>query len=170
MDTFPTILFSACAVIAIAGALASALAPAAWRGPALLALAVGTAGALAALSAGFAALVALVALGGSALLLTGRPATVGGPTGEAPSAARGRRRGRAGAAQAGALGAALLFATVTYAVWRIGFSTSAYPGGAFGAAAVGRLLFGHDALAAVAVAAMLMIGLGGGVRAIGRDR
>jgi NADH:ubiquinone oxidoreductase subunit 6 (subunit J) len=166
LDTTLTIIFYVCSGLAIAGSLVATLAPARWRGPSLLAVAVGTAGALAALSAGFAALLVLVALGACGLLIGGLPAD--DPAGRP---ARPAGRGRAGPGLATTLGAVmpvLLMAVLLYAVWRGGFAGDHYPGGWFGAAALGRAFFGRDALALEAAAGMLLVGLAGGAVARGR--
>jgi NADH:ubiquinone oxidoreductase subunit 6 (subunit J) len=162
LDTTLTIIFYACSGLAIAGSLAATLAPARWRGPALLAVAIGAAGALASLSAGFAALLALVALGACALLIGALPEPTGGRSGPAGRA----RQGRTGlAANLGALTAAALLAVLLYAAWRGDFAAHPYPGGWFGAAALGRAFFGRDALALEAVAGMLLVGLACGAAA-----
>ncbi len=152
-DTLPTIIFYACAALATAGGLAAALAPAGWRWTALPAVAVGAAGAVAALSAGFAAILVLVALGGAALAL-------GPSAGELES--RSEPVGRGWMVQLGAVGAALILLALAYAAGRGDFPAPPGPDGFFGLAAAGRVLFGREALATVAVAAMLMLGLAGG--------
>jgi len=165
LDTTLTIIFYACSGLAIAGSLGATLAEARWRGPALIAVAVGVAGALASLSAGFAALLALVALGGCALLIGALP----GRPGDHPRQAAGDRSGRVGlAAGLGALMAAVLLAALLYAVARGSFAAHLYPGGWFGAAAVGRALFGRDALTLLAVTGMLLVGLAVGALARAR--
>jgi hypothetical protein len=160
LDTTLTIIFYACSGLAIAGSLAATLAAARWRGVALMAVAIGTAGALAALWAGFAALLALVALGGCALLIGALPERAGGRP--APS---GRPRpGRAGLSTGlGAVVAVVLLAVMLYASLWGSFAAHPYPGGWFGAAALGRAFFGRDAVALEAVAGMLLVGLAGGV-------
>jgi NADH:ubiquinone oxidoreductase subunit 6 (subunit J) len=154
VDVLLTIAFYVCAGLALAGALSSALLSGAspWRLPALLAVAVGTAGVLASLSAGFTALVALICLVSAALLLSGPRAT---------AAALGAVREHRRLAQVGALAAAALFVTLTYAAVRGDFVRGAYPGGWFGSAFIGRLLFTRDAVALQAVAFALLIGLTG---------
>lgn len=162
MDVLLTIAFYVCAGLALAGALTSALlsGDSAWRPLALLAVAVGTAGVLASLSAGFAALVALICLVTAAALLSGPRATAA-----ALEAVREHRR----LAQVGALAAAALFVTLAYAAVRGDFVRGSYPGGWFGAAFIGRLLFTRDAVATQALAFALLIGLSGAaVRARGR--
>jgi NADH:ubiquinone oxidoreductase subunit 6 (subunit J) len=161
VDVLLTIAFYVCAGLALAGALGSALLPGAspWRLLALLAVAAGTAGVLAALSAGFAALVTLVCLGTVAVLLSGPRAV---------AAAAGAVKEHRWLAQVGALAAAALFVTLAYAAVRGDFVRGSYPGGWFGAAFLGRLLFTRDAVALQAVAFALLIGLTGvAVRARG---
>lgn len=154
MDPSLTLIFATCAGLALAGALAAALAPDMWRAPALIALAAGTAGALAALGAGLAALIALIALGVSAPLLAEAPRRRLRPA-PATVAAHSQRL----AAQLGAATAGLILLLFAFAALRGDFLHSAYIGGPIGAAALGRLLFGHDALAADAVAGLVLIGL-----------
>ena len=166
LDTTLTIIFYACSGLAIAGSLGATLAEARWRGPALIAVAVGAAGALASLSAGFAALLALVALGGCALLIGALP----GLPGDHARRAGDVRSGRVGlAAGLGAVMAAVLLGAMLYAVLGTSFGVhTTYPGGWFGAAALGRAFFGRDALAMLAVAGMLLVGLAVGVAARAR--
>jgi hypothetical protein len=154
VDVLLTIAFYVCAGLALAGALSSALLSGAssWRPLALLALAAGTAGVLASLSAGFAALVSLICLVTVAVLLSGP---------RAAAAALGAVKDHRRLAQVGALAAAALFVTLAYAAVRGDFVRGAYPGGWFGAAFVGRLLFTRDAMAMQAVAFALLIGLTG---------
>jgi hypothetical protein len=148
LDVVLTILFSLCAILAVAGSLASALLPAgAGRLLGLLGVAVGTAGVLATFSEGFAALVALVCLGASALL-------VAGGVGRAGASSRPDL-----AAQLGAAAAALLLGLLVFVAVRGGFRSGASPDGPFAAAALGRLFFGRDALALEAVGAALAIAL-----------
>lgn len=163
MDVLLTIAFYACAGLALAGALSAALLPSlsAWRALGLLALALGTAGALASLAAGLAALVALVCLGGAAILLSGPQA--------AGAAAIGVLRQPRWVGQLGAAAAAGLFALLAYASLRGDFVRGSYPGGDFGAAALGRLFFSHDAIAMEAAAFLLLVGLAGAAAA-GRAR
>jgi hypothetical protein len=154
LDVLLTIVFSVCAVLAVAGALAAAVLPA---GPprlvGLLGVAVGTAGVLATLSAGFVALVALVSLGASALLLGAGAADAGTAT----------RPWQELTGRLGAVAAVLLLAVLVFVAVRGSFAVGAYPGGSFGAGTLGRLLFGRDALAveAVGVALALALAFGG---------
>lgn len=169
MDLPLTIVFWICAAMAVVGALTSALvATSAPRLVGLVGVAAGTAGALAVLSAGFVGLVALVCLGASALLLalpapsaTGRG---GRPQPAAPAAARRQGRwpsalGLDPSAWVGGGAAALLLLAVGFVALRGGFAAGDGAPGAFGAATVGRLLFGRDAVALEAVGALLMVAL-----------
>jgi hypothetical protein len=61
----------------------------------------------------------------------------------------------------GAAGAALLLALLVYSAFRGGFASATFFGGAFGTAAIGRLLFAHDAMATEAVAALVFVALAG---------
>ena len=146
MDAPHSLVFCAFAAVALAGALAAVLVEgAAWRVRSLLALAAGLAGLYASLSAGFAAVVVLVAyLGVAAIGLA-----VTGP--DLP------RRPPARALQlAGPLAAALLVVLV-YAALRADFARGSYPGGFFGAAALGRLLFARDAVAMITLACVMVL-------------
>ena len=159
MDVVLTIVFFLCAILAVAGAVGAAIGPTAqWRLLGLLALAVGTTGVLASLSAGFAALVALVCLGASAMLLG---------TTDAAAAAPGRTQAGM-SAQVGAVAAALLLAVLLVVAFGSSFARGGHAGSAFDAAALGRLLFGRDAIALEAVAATLTAALA--VGALARSR
>lgn len=156
MDVVLTIVFFLCAILAVAGAVGTALGPAApWRLLGLLALAVGAAGVLASFSAGFAALVALVCLGASAVLLGPTDATTPRASGSLP-------------AQVGAVAAALLLVILLVVALRGTFAGVAHAGPAFDAVALGRALFGRDALALEAVGAALTAALA--VGALARSR
>ena len=61
--------------------------------------------------------------------------------------------------QAGAIGAALLLLVLAYAAYRGSFAHITFNGGASGAAAIGRLLFAHDAAATDAVGVLILIAL-----------
>jgi NADH:ubiquinone oxidoreductase subunit 6 (subunit J) len=153
LDLVLTIVFSMCAVLAVAGAVASTLGPrATWRLIGLLAVAVGVAGMLASLSAGFAALVALVALGASALL-------VGGAAVTAEDAGGDRLPAVGSVGQLGAVAAALLLAALIVVAVGGSFASGAGTAGAFDVATLGRLLFGRDALAVVGLGASLLVAL-----------
>jgi len=156
VDVLLAIAFYFCAGLTLLGALLSALLPGGsrWRAPALLALAAGGSGAIACLSAVFAALVTLVCLGGAAVLLSGRSVI----------AAAWRERASPDAAwmaQVGGVVAAGLFVLLAYSAVRGDFVHGSYPGGWFGAAALGRVLFTRDAIAVQAVAFTVLIGLSG---------
>jgi NADH:ubiquinone oxidoreductase subunit 6 (subunit J) len=159
LDLVLTIVFYVSSILAVAGALATALLPAGVRGLAgLLAVAVGTAGVLVSLSAGFVALVALVCLGAAALLL-GRQTT---PVTD-PSAAP-----RTLSAQIGAVAAGLLVLVLVYVALRGTYVAAPFTGDGFGISALGRAFFGRDALAMEAVGAMLLVALAFGAAALGR--
>lgn len=159
MDLVLTIVFSLSAILAVAGALATALLPAGPRGlVGLLAVAVGTAGVLVSLSAGFAAVVALVSLGAAALVL-GR---------EQAAAAGAAVDQRTLPAQIGAVAAGLLVLILVYVALRSTFAAAPFNGDGFGIAALGRALFGRDAMAMEAVGAMLLVALAFGAAALGR--
>jgi len=117
------------------------------RAVALLIAGVGVAGADLSLSAGFAALVVLLSFVGCAALLARpdyRPIEW--------AIANGWR-------QAGSVSAAVLFIALAYSAYRGAFANVTFNGGELGAAAVGRLLFAHDALATEAVGALVLISL-----------
>lgn len=155
MDLVLTIVFYLSAILAVAGALASVLLPTGPRRPlGLLAVAVGTAGVLVSLSAGFAALVALVCLGAAALLL-GRDEV------HTP-------RPRGLPAQIGAVAAGLLVLVLVYVAVRGTFFAGRQGVDGFPLAAMGRVLFGRDALALEAVGAMLMVAVAFGAAALRR--
>lgn len=150
MDSPHAIGFYASSILALGGGVAAALIPGRdLRALSLLVAGAGVAGAYASLSAGFAALVVFFSFAGSALLLARpdyRPLTGGT-----------RRLWR----QVGSVGAAVLLAALVYAAFRGGFAHVAFNGGAFGSAAVGRLLFAQDALATEAVGGLVLIALVG---------
>jgi NADH:ubiquinone oxidoreductase subunit 6 (subunit J) len=160
MDSLHTIGFFLSAAVSVAGGLSVAfLSDRSRRGLALGVVVLGVAGMYVSLSAGFAALVALVCYGGCALLLAGSTYRVVEPN----VGARWR--------QAGTIGAAALMAAVGYSAYRGGFAHATYFGGPSGSAALGRLLFAHDALATEAVAAVVLVSLVGAALAWrGRDR
>jgi hypothetical protein len=164
LDVVVTIVFYGCAIAAAVGAIAAALAPApSWRLFGLLGVAVGAAGLLLTFEAGFAALLALVCLGASSVLVgAGGP----GPARAEPVAGSprvGRRRlGLPGGdvpAQFGAAGAALLLAVLLVIALGGSFASGGGGQGPFAAVAVGRALFGRDALATEAVGASLLVAL-----------
>lgn len=154
MDSLHAIGFYVSAAISVGGGLVVAFVPG--RGARGLALGVsglGIAGLYAALSADFAGLVALVCYAGCALLIAGpRYRMVDSPVGFAWR-------------QAGAVGAAALFAVLAYAAYRGDFVSATYRGGEIGTAAIGRVLFVHDALAIEAVGALVLVALVGATAA-----
>jgi len=166
VDLVLTIVFFICAILAVVGALSASLVPdASWRLLGLLVMSVGAAGVLASLSAGFAAVVALVCLAASAVLI--------GTAGAGNSGGSARLRldvpsGVALPAQIGAVAAALLLVVLLVVAVGGTFAAGAHTGGGFDAAAVGRVFFGRDALAVVAVGATLTAALTAG--AVARRR
>lgn len=148
MDSLHAIGFYASAALSVIGALAVALAPGReLRGGGLAVLGIGLAGLYAVLSAGLAAVVALICYLACAAIVAGR-----------------RYRGLEPAVgavwrQLGAVGAAGLLALLAYAAFRGDFVPAGYFGGAFGSAAIGRLLFAHDALSTEAVGVIVLIAL-----------
>ena len=150
MDSLHAIGFYASSAVALGGALVVVIAGGRGRRSlALLVSGVGVAGLYASLSAGFAAVVVLASFAASALLLA-RPdyrSVMGG-------AAHAWR-------QLAAVGAAILLAALAYAAFRGDFAHVTFNGGSFGSAAVGRLLFARDALAADAVGVLVLAVLAG---------
>ncbi len=150
MDSPHAIGFYASSAVALGGGLVVVFAgPRGMRALALLISGAGVAGVYASLSAGFVALIVLASFAGSALLLA-RP---------------DYRTVMGGAAQVwrqlAAVGAAILLAALAYAAFRGDFAHVTFNGGFFGSAAVGRLLFARDALAAEAVGALVLAALVG---------
>jgi NADH:ubiquinone oxidoreductase subunit 6 (subunit J) len=154
MDSLHAIGFYVSAAISVGGALLVAFLPG--RGARGLAVAVsglGIAGLYASLSADFAGVLALVCYAGSALLIAApRYRVVDTPVGFAWR-------------QAGAVAAAGLFAILAYAAYRGDFVEATYRGGEIGSAAIGRVLFAHDALATAAVGALVFVTLIGATAA-----
>lgn len=158
MDLVLTIVFYLFAILAVAGALAASLVSAsAWRLTGLIALAIGTAGVLVTFSAWLVALVALACLGASALLVGGGRDVRAAATGVRAGLLTGGVATLAGAA-------ATLVLLVLLIVVAVGGSF-ATGGGSPGAAAVGRVLFTRDALAAEAVGAAVLVATAGGAMA-----
>ena len=154
MDSLHAIGFYVSAAISIGGGLFLAFLPGrGQRGVAMAAAGAGLVGLYASLSAGFAGLVALVCYAGCALLVAGPQYRV------METVVAGVWR------QVGAIGAAGLFAILAYAAWRGDFVHATFRGGELGSAAVGRLLFAHDALATEAVGALVSITLVGAAAA-----
>lgn len=147
MDALHSTLFYLFAAVAVIGALLAALARSRGLGAlGLLLLALGVALELADLSAGFAGLIVFVLLLAAAGLALSVPLALEAPLRRADNL--------------GALAAALLFGALAYASYRGLYHSTAYPGGTFNAAALGRLLAGRDALGLIAVAAATLIGIG----------
>ncbi len=160
MDSLHAIGFYVSAAISVGGGLLVAFLPGRGaRGIALAVSGLGIAGLYASLSADFAGLIALVCYAGCALLIAApRYRVVDSPVGLAWR-------------QAGAVGAAALFAVLAYAAFRGDFVSATYRGGEVGTAAIGRALFAHDALAAEALGALVLIALVGATAAWrARDR
>ncbi|HUZ86215.1 MAG TPA: hypothetical protein VNF26_04640 [Candidatus Baltobacterales bacterium] len=150
MDSLHAIGFYVSATLSMGGALFVAFLPArGTRGIALAVAGLGLAGIALSLSAGFAAAVILVCYLAIAALLAGPQYRSFDPLTHAAWR------------QAGALGAAGLLALLAYAAYRGDFVHATFYGGAIGGSAVGRILFAHDAMASVAVAAMILVALVG---------
>jgi NADH:ubiquinone oxidoreductase subunit 6 (subunit J) len=162
MDSLHAIGFYVSAAISLGGGLLVAFLPGRGsRGVALAIAGLGIAGIYASLSAGFAGVVALVCYAGCALLIAAPQYRV------IDTAVSNSWR------QVGAVAAGGLFVLLAYAAWRGDFVHASFYSGAFGSASVGRLLFAHDALAAEAVGALVLVALVGatvGWRARGRGR
>ncbi len=151
MDSLHAIGFYVSAALSLGGGLAVAFLPGRpMRGAALAAAGAGIAGVLASLSADFAALVSLICYAACGLIVAGPRYRVL----DTPVAGAWR--------QVGAVAAAGLLAILAYSAWRGDFvHARVFRGGEIGAAAVGRLLFAHDALATEAVGALVMAALAG---------
>ena len=151
MDSLHAIGFYASSGVSLAGGLGVALLPRRdWRAAALAVTGVGLAGVYVALSAGFAAGVALVCYLACAVVLAA-PAYRALETAVHPLWR-----------QAGALGAAVLLAVLAYAAFRGDFVPAKFYGGPVNTAALGRLLFEHDALAVEAIAVLGIAAVAGG--------
>ena len=148
MDTLHSVLFYAFAAVTVAGGLVTALLGGRPRALGVGAVAIGLAGLYADLNAGFAALVTLLALAAAAILLLRLEPAPSTPAGIAQ--------------QIGAVLAGAAFLVLAY----VSFSFTYFSGdnltGTFNAAALGRLLFGRDALATVAIAAGLLVAAASG--------
>ena len=167
MDLVLTLVFYGCAILAVGGALVAALGPASVRPLGTLGVAVGGAGLLVSFSAGFAALVALVCLGASAVLVGGGELRAARPD-RAGASLRAGLTGGDLPAQVGAVAAALLLVVLLVIALGGAFAAGGGADGPFAASAVGRALFGRDALAAEAVGASLLVAFGAG--ALARSR
>ncbi len=160
MDSLHAIGFYVSAAVSLAGALVTALPPSrGWRAAGVALAGVGIAGLDVSLSAGFAGAVVLVCYAGCALLLAG------------PQYRLLDLGVAAGWRQVGAVAAAALFAALAFAAFRGDFAQAPYSGGWLGSVAVSRLMFSHDALATIAVAALTLVALAGATAAWrGRER
>jgi hypothetical protein len=148
MDSPHAIGFYASSGVALVGALLVALLPGrGTRALALLVTGIGVAGVDVALSAGFTAGVVLLTFAGSAALIARH---------DYHSFDFIRSFGQR---QVGGVAAAVLFAVLGYAAYRGNFAHVVFNGGALGTAAVGRLLLDRDAFATEAVAALALIAL-----------
>lgn len=151
MDSLHAIGFYASSGISVAGGLGVALLPQRdWRGVSLGVVGVGLAGIYFSLDAGFAAFIALLCYLGCAFVLAGPVYRAF----ELPMHFLWR--------QVGAVAAAALFAVLAYAAFRGDFVNANYFGGALNTAAIGRLLFTHDAMALEAIAALGLACFAGG--------
>ena len=154
MDSLHAIGFYVSSGVSLAGGLGVALLPRrAQRGLAMGVVGAGLAGVYLTLSAGFAAGIALLCYLAIALLIAGQQyravESAIGPVGR----------------QVGALGAAGLLAVLAFTAFHADFAQAGFSGGLWGAAAVGRLLFAHDAIATEAVAVLILVALAGAATA-----
>jgi NADH-quinone oxidoreductase subunit J len=159
MDSLHAIGFYVSAALAGVGGLGLAFARRHQRrGLGLGLVGLGVAGAYASLSAGFAAVIALLCYAGCALLI----ARTDYRTVEQAVSTTWR--------QVGAIGAAVLFAALTYAAFRGDFVHATFYGGPFGSLSLARLMFAHDALATEAVGGVVLLALVGAAAAWRRER
>ena len=148
MDTLHSVLFYAFAAVLVAGGLVTALLAGRTRAVGVAVVAVGLAGLYADLNAGFAAVVALLALGASAVILLRLQWVAGARVGIGQ--------------QLGAVSAGAAFLVLAYVSFRFSYFPGSTFTGVFNAAALGRLLFGRDALATEAIAAALLVAAASG--------
>ena len=150
MDSLHAIGFYVSAAISLGGGLLVAFLPTRpLRGLGVAISGLGIVGLYASLSADFAGLVALVCYAGCALLIAAPQYRVM----DTPVGVLWR--------QVGAIATGGLFAIVAYAAFRGDFVHAAFKGGEFGTAAIGQVLFSHDALATEAVGALVLVALVG---------
>lgn len=153
MDSLHAIGFYASSGVSLVGGLGVALLQRRdWRGAALAVTAIGVAGIYISLSAGFAALITLLCYLACALVIGGAYRAI------VPVVEPWWR-------QLGAIGAAALLALLAYSAFKGDFPTARFYGGAFNTAAMGRLLFEHDALPVIAIAALALAALAGSTAA-----
>lgn len=151
MDSLHAIGFYASSGVSLAGGLGVALLPRRdWRAAALAVSGIGLAGVYLSLSAGFAAGVALVCYLACAVVLAA-PAYRALETAIHPLWR-----------QIGALGSALLVVVLAYSAFKGDFVQARFFGGTLNTAALGRLLFEHDALATEAIALLAIAAAAGG--------
>jgi NADH:ubiquinone oxidoreductase subunit 6 (subunit J) len=154
MDSLHAIGFYVSAALSVAGGLSVAFLPdRTRRALALGASGIGVAGIYVSLSAAFAGVTAVVCFVGCAALLAGPGYRI------VELQASGRWR------QIGAVAAAGLFAVLAYSAFHGRFASASFLGGGVGADSIGRLLFTHDALAAEAVGALILVALVGATAA-----
>ena len=154
MDSLHAIGFYVSSGVSVAGALGVALLPRRdQRGVGMGVVGLGLAGLYVSLSAGFVAVLALVCYLGAAWLLA------------APQYRSLESVTSATWRQIGAVAAAGLLALLAYAAFRGDFVHAVYFGGEFGATALSRVVFAHDALATEAIAALVLVALAGATAA-----
>ena len=150
MDSLHSIGFYASSAVAVLGAVLVAVLPGrGTRALALFVVGVGVAGVDLSLSAGFAAGVVLLCFAACAALIARHDYR----SFDFTTAFAWR--------QLGAIAAAVLVLGLAYAAYRGNFSHVSFNGGDLGTAAVGRLLFAHDAAATDAVGVLVLIALAG---------
>jgi hypothetical protein len=148
MDSPHAIGFYASSAVAVVGAVLVAILPGRGaRALALLVAGLGVAGVEVSLSAGFTAGVVFLTFAGSAALIARHDYRSFDFTTALPWR------------QLGAIAAAILLLALAYAAYRGNFSHVTFNGGALGTAAVGRLLFAHDAAPTAAVGVLILIAL-----------
>lgn len=159
MDSLHAIGFYVSAALSVAGGLSLAfLESRRRRGAALAVVGLGAAGTYASLSAGLAGAMALLCYAVIALLVARRDyRAIALPVDD-------RWRQVAG------VGAALLLAVLAYSAYRGSFAHAPFYGGPIGTAAIGRLLFSHDALATEAITALVLAALVGAAVGWRRER
>jgi len=162
MDSLHAIGFYASATLSMGGAIFVAFLPARQtRGLAMAVTGLGLAGIAWSLSAGFAAAVVLVCYMAIAAILAG------------PQYRSFDPGTHVAWRQVGAVSAAGVFALLAYSAFGGDFVDATFYGGGVGSSAIGRLLFAHDAMATVAIGALILVALVGATaawRIAGRSR